>query len=780
MSARRGFVPWALRWLLVLVVPVVLVASGGVAAAQQAPDDQRPSADQVAREYFTDLPLVTQDGEEVRFYSDVLAGRVVLISSFYTECQGVSPRQAEVLAGLQEMLGEQMGRDVLFVSITVDPATDTPEVVRDYAREVGAGPGWIFLTGKPENVDWINHRLGNYLEELEDHHGVYLLGNLRTTLWKKAPAHAMAIDLYREVQILLQDEGEDDSTQDRPASAPADPGDPSLLTAAEARGRDIYMTGTSPSSPSGAEITALLGANDLELPGEAARCGSCHGHDGTGRPEGGVLPSNITWAHTTRSYGHIHDGGVEHPPFDETSLVRYLRTGTFPGGAAGDPSMPRYRIADEDARDLVAFLRRLGSLPDPGVGEQTLRLGTLVPLGAQAGGLGEIGRAIVEVLEAAFDSINQAGGIYGRRLELVVGDSGAISDAAAVRAWLAAERPFALVSPVLPSSEVEVYEALAEEDLSVIGPLALESIRSFSLSRNVYHLLPGLAEQVDALLRYASSDLGLGRLPAAVLYPATESASPELVERISEAASRLGWPALREVPFPAPGESSREAVRALRDDSVEVIVSLGVEGDLRGLLDAAVEEGWQPWVLAPGVLSGALAFDAPREVRRRFVLSYPTVPRDRDPQMLEELATLLEGRETAARHGQVTVATYCAAAVLVEALRRSGKDLDRRHLADRLDGLYRFETGLMPPITFTANRRVGSRGAYVLRADALAESGRAPAGTWIDLDRPRSTSIDLGRPASPTEPEERASGDGLPRPREPDMAGPPAHGERGP
>lgn len=768
MSGQRGFVsrsPWCLS---ALIVALVLLVAGGVAAAQEVPAEQQASADQVAREYFTDLPLVTQDGEEVRFYSDVLAGRVVLISSFYTECQGVSPRQAEVLAGLQEMLGEQMGRDVFFVSITVDPENDTPEVVRKYAQEVGAGPGWIFLTGKPENVDWINHRLGNYLEELEDHHGVYLLGNLRTTLWKKAPAHAMAIDLYREVQILLQDEGEDSATQDRPASAPADapsppirpvsapaepasapadPGDPSLLTATEARGRDIYMTGTSPSSPSGAEITALLGANDLELPGEAARCGSCHGHDGTGRPEGGVLPSNITWAHTTRSYGHIHDGGVEHPPFDETSLVRYLRTGTFPGGAAGDPSMPRYRIADEDARDLVAFLRRLGSLPDPGVGEQTLRLGTLVPLGAQTGGLGEIGRAIVEVLEAAFDSINQAGGIYGRRLELVVGDSGAIPDAAAVRTWLAAERPFALVSPVLPASEVEIYGALAEEDLSVIGPLALESIRSFSLSRNVYHLLPGLAEQMDALLRYASSDLGLGRPPAAVLYPATESASPELVERISEAASRLGWPPLREVPFPAPGEPGRAAVRALRDDGVEVIVSLGVERDLRGFLDAAVEEGWHPWVLAPGVLSGALAFDAPHEARRRFVLSYPTVPRDRDPQMLEELATLLEGRETAARHGQVAVATYCAAAVLVEALRRSGKDLDRRHLADRLDGLYRFETGLMPPITFTANRRVGSRGAYVLRADALAGSRGVPAGTWIDLDRPRSTSVGLGWPS---------------------------------
>jgi len=165
------------------------------------------SSEAAAREYFTDLPLRTHRGEDVRFYSDILAGKVVLISGFYTNCPSVSPRQNTVLSRLQSVLGERLGRDVFIVSITIDPARDDVETVAKYAEVFRPADGWIFLTGKPENVDWVNYKLGQYLEHLEDHKGTILLGNLRTGLWKKAPAHAQVEDLYREIERLLEDEG---------------------------------------------------------------------------------------------------------------------------------------------------------------------------------------------------------------------------------------------------------------------------------------------------------------------------------------------------------------------------------------------------------------------------------------------------------------------------------------------------------------------------------------------------------------------------------------------
>jgi protein SCO1/2 len=178
-------------------------------ATPAAPQETPPMTDEaIAREYFSDLPLLTHDGREVRFFSDLLQDHVVLISSFYTHCKGVSPRQNQVLLRLQEMLGESLGREVFIISITVDPERDTVETLKEYVKEFDPHPGWIFLTGKSENIDWVNHRLGQYLEDLEDHKGIYLAGNVGTTLWMKVPAHGQPIDLYRAIQRLLEDQGE--------------------------------------------------------------------------------------------------------------------------------------------------------------------------------------------------------------------------------------------------------------------------------------------------------------------------------------------------------------------------------------------------------------------------------------------------------------------------------------------------------------------------------------------------------------------------------------------
>ena len=107
-----------------------------------------------ARQYFTDVPLVDQNGQDVRFYSDLLKGKVVVIETFFGTCTGSCPRMAGILEGLQTKLGDQLGRDVFFLSFTVDPENDTPAKLKMYADEFHAKPGWLFLTGKKENVDF--------------------------------------------------------------------------------------------------------------------------------------------------------------------------------------------------------------------------------------------------------------------------------------------------------------------------------------------------------------------------------------------------------------------------------------------------------------------------------------------------------------------------------------------------------------------------------------------------------------------------------------------------
>ncbi|BCR04425.1 SCO family protein [Desulfuromonas versatilis] len=158
--------------------------------------------------YFTDLELVTQDGEKVHFYSDLLKDRVVLISGYYINCDTVSPRQNLVLSRLQKKLGALLGQEVLIVSVSVDPQNDTPAKVHDYARVFLPRPGWLFLTGSPENVDEVNMRLGQYHRNPEQHLGIYLLGNLKTGLWMKVSPQAQVDELYNRLRELLNDRGD--------------------------------------------------------------------------------------------------------------------------------------------------------------------------------------------------------------------------------------------------------------------------------------------------------------------------------------------------------------------------------------------------------------------------------------------------------------------------------------------------------------------------------------------------------------------------------------------
>lgn len=141
--------------------------------------------EQYQREYFTDLPLLTQDGKPVRFYSDMLRGKVVLISFIYTSCTEVCPILMPNLARIQELLGDRSGRDVSLISISVDPEADTPEELKEYGRKYGARPGWTFLTGKKENVDWVLYKLGQYAEDFEDHSMLFLVGDVKNARWAK-------------------------------------------------------------------------------------------------------------------------------------------------------------------------------------------------------------------------------------------------------------------------------------------------------------------------------------------------------------------------------------------------------------------------------------------------------------------------------------------------------------------------------------------------------------------------------------------------------------------
>jgi protein SCO1/2 len=160
-----------------------------------------------AQKYFSDVELVNQDGEKVRFYTDVLKGKTVVVNAFFTTCTSVCPPMNRSMEKIQEALGDRVGKDVFLVSLTVDPETDTPARLKEYAAKFHAGPGWSFLTGKKENLDWALYKLGQYVEDKNDHKTVIIIGNESTGLWKKALGIAKVEELIRIVESVANDKG---------------------------------------------------------------------------------------------------------------------------------------------------------------------------------------------------------------------------------------------------------------------------------------------------------------------------------------------------------------------------------------------------------------------------------------------------------------------------------------------------------------------------------------------------------------------------------------------
>jgi protein SCO1 len=202
------------RWFLALAVATFILTfgssylSGNIVFAQDsqaqkaAPETAGESA---AHKYFTDVQLVNQDGEKMRFYTDLLQGKVVIINSFFATCQGACLPLNRNLQKVQQALGDRIGKDVKIISISVDPTVDTPASLKEYAKKLNAKPGWYFLTGEKENVDFALKKIGQFVDDKQDHLNIFIIGNERTGLWKKAFGLANSDELVKVVESVIND-----------------------------------------------------------------------------------------------------------------------------------------------------------------------------------------------------------------------------------------------------------------------------------------------------------------------------------------------------------------------------------------------------------------------------------------------------------------------------------------------------------------------------------------------------------------------------------------------
>jgi mono/diheme cytochrome c family protein len=419
----------------------------------------------------------------------------------------------------------------------------------------------------------------------------------------------------------------------------------------QTRGRQIYLRGE---SRSGRELVAVTGSDAVQVPAAALPCAGCHGYDGRGKPEGGTTPADISADSLRRPSDGARSNNRARPAYDDATLTRAIAMGIDSGRKPLDPTMPRYRMSRDDMRDLLAYLRLLGEEKDPGLDDDAITIGVVLP--ETSGG------AARDSLERLAGKANEDG-IYGRKLRFLF--------ASGAQRFAGDAQPFLVIDT---TASGDVTQALAEEQRM---PALIASRAGDDSGRYTFQLLGGTREAAMALLahaRKATQGRGLLILHDAPLAP--------LAAAIQAGAERQGW-------------KVRLHAAAWKDGLLEGRDAVLLLGNPGSVLERIAAQPHPPLVLIPAaVVQGPLPATPPA-LDGRIVVAFPAIPSSDAPRMV----------------------ALASAAVILNAFEALGREVTREKLVDHLQNLNHFDSGWLPPLTWTATRRIGTTGAYLMTAD---------------------------------------------------------------
>ena len=188
-----------LRKLRLITAMLVVIGVSQPTIAQESAEDR----DAAARDYFSDTVLLNQNGEKVKFYSDVLKDRIVVINFMFANCQGACPLITQKMRMARDALGEETVKQIRFVSISIDSERDTPAALREFATRQHADGDWVFLTGEKDSVDQVVKKLGQYFPDVEEHSTWLIAGNVKTRYWMKIPPNVPAPGVAEKLRLLV-------------------------------------------------------------------------------------------------------------------------------------------------------------------------------------------------------------------------------------------------------------------------------------------------------------------------------------------------------------------------------------------------------------------------------------------------------------------------------------------------------------------------------------------------------------------------------------------------
>ncbi|HEX8088756.1 MAG TPA: ABC transporter substrate-binding protein, partial [Blastocatellia bacterium] len=406
-------------------------------------------------------------------------------------------------------------------------------------------------------------------------------------------------------------------------------------------------------------------------------------------------------------------------PYNETTLARAITSGTDPNGRRLHPGMPLYKMTGQQIADLIAYIKRIGesSDTDSGLNEDTIKVGAALPM---TGHLASIGEDVKQALEAYFKEVNGQGGIYGRKFELVVADSrgDAAGTAEATRRLVEQSGVFALVGSFEPGGSEATNEFLKAREVPLIGPVTLSPRMPAVPNPYIFYLLPSFADQSRSLVDFIGAGASQHeRRPAsrvAIVYAnndlardalsgAKAEAKAQSIEIVAEHGYNLG--------HLSPGP----VIKSLVDKKPDYVFFFGSGDEFTAFATEMDRAKLEAGLLGSVVMVGRAALSLPPAVAAKTYLSYPASLPDRDD--FAEFISVMQRSGVAPRNTGFQAVAFAAAKIFVEAAKSGSKQLNRAEIIRALEQMRNYATGVIAPVTFGPNRRIGANGSYIVKVD---------------------------------------------------------------
>lgn len=468
------------------------------------------------------------------------------------------------------------------------------------------------------------------------------------------------------------------------------------LTPAQQRGKRIYTEGTSDDAQG---ITARM--SGAAMPASVLPCGSCHGTDGRGRPEGGVTPSDLTWAALTRPYTTQLQSGRKRSPYTEVSLARAIREGVDPDGEELHLAMPRFEMSEADMSDLIAYLKVIDRDEDPGISEDSIRVGVL-------GGS-------VKTMNAYLDLVNQAGGLYGRKIGLTAFSQ--FSTHKSARPLSQTHDIFAFVGGYKPM--IDPRDILGRKQvlgIPFVGVIERMVLSASSPDDGQYFLLlPGLSTQIVRLWDYATIHLNATHDNTVILYKRGRVQN-RLLESLQAYAKKSGIQPFAVHEVIEWDKTMHNKFVDWANDDKKVVIDLSVNKEQ--LVEFAASNNWYPHILGvASFMPKYYEWEAPQAFSQKIHIATPTWEGARDTAAMANYRALAARYDLPQNPSENDLHSLSAIILFSETLKTIGRDLTREKLIQSLESLRNFKTGFVPPLTYSLNRREGSKKVYILKAD---------------------------------------------------------------